>query len=461
VIRFLNTYFPARTVLLSMSEAVLVMLAFVLAMVANLGPLNAAIVLNYEQGSAKIALVSAAFLICMYYFDLYDSMVLSNRREVTIRCIQAIGALCLLLAAIYHVFPSMHISAMFFVTGTVVLAGELAIWRRLFLLINSTVRFSEPCLILGDGPLAQSLIDELGRRPELGLRSVSQIKEHYDQAKGTLAPSVAEELLRVVEQQHISRIIVVMRERRGRLPVEQLLNLKMQGVTIQDGIQVYEAITGKISVESLQLSWLLFSPGFQLSRGLLIYKRVSSLVGSILGLLLTAPLMALIALIVRLDSPGPVIYRQQRIGKNGRVFTLYKFRSMIHGADPQGKFQPATKNDSRFTRVGAWLRSTRMDELPQLYNILRGDMYFVGPRPFVPSQEEECARKIPYYNQRWSVKPGATGWAQVNRDYCATLEDNIEKLTYDLFYIKNTSVGLDLFILFKTVKILLLGRGGR
>jgi lipopolysaccharide/colanic/teichoic acid biosynthesis glycosyltransferase len=171
--------------------------------------------------------------------------------------------------------------------------------------------------------------------------------------------------------------------------------------------------------------------------------------------------MLLIAIAIRLDSPGPALFRQKRIGKNGKVFTLYKFRSMRVDADHDGFPRPVEKDDQRLTRVGCWLRRSRMDELPQLYNILRGDMYFIGPRPFVVEQERELGRQIAYYRYRWTVKPGATGWAQIHRGYCSTLDDNTEKLAYDLYYIKNVSVGLDLLILFETVKILLLGRGSR
>jgi lipopolysaccharide/colanic/teichoic acid biosynthesis glycosyltransferase len=170
------------------------------------------------------------------------------------------------------------------------------------------------------------------------------------------------------------------------------------------------------------------------------------------------PLMALIALIIRLDSPGPVIFRQKRVGKNGRIFTLFKFRSMREDADPG---RPAQERDDRVTRVGRWLRRTRLDELPQLYNILRGDMHFVGPRPCIPADEAECARQIPSYSHRWTVQPGVTGWAQVHNGYCASLADHIDKLGYDLYYIQHMSAGLDLLILFQTTKILLLGRGAR
>jgi len=252
---------------------------------------------------------------------------------------------------------------------------------------------------------------------------------------------------------------VAMRDRRDRLPVEQLLNLKTSGTVVRDGNDLYEAVTGKVPLESLRLSWLLFSPGFRLSKFTLIYKRSFSLLLAVLGLLLTLPLMFIIGFIIRIDSPGPIIFRQLRVGKDGKTFTLYKFRSMHHSTIPEQTIQPAHASDTRFTRVGRWLRRIRLDELPQLYNMLRGDMHFIGPRPFVPEQEEHFAAQIPFYSYRWTVKPGATGWAQVNGGYCSTHEDNIQKLAYDLFYIKNLSVGLDFLIMVKTIKILLLTRG--
>ncbi len=251
-----------------------------------------------------------------------------------------------------------------------------------------------------------------------------------------------------------------MGDRRGKLQVDKLLKLKTSGVYIQDGPEYYESITGKIPLDSLRLSWLLFSPGFHVRAALRLYKRLFSLILGGLAILLTSPLMLLAAIAIRLDSKGPAIFRQERVGEHGKLFTVFKFRSMYAGSDKK-KLTPVEDGDPRVTRVGKWLRRTRVDELPQLFNIVKGDMAFVGPRPFVPEQEEDCAAKIPFYEQRWLVKPGATGWAQINRGYNATLEDNREKLAYDLFYIKNVSFGLDLFIMFSTIKILLLGRGGR
>jgi sugar transferase (PEP-CTERM system associated) len=462
VIRFLHAYFPARTVFLGLSEACLVTLAFIAATIARLGTFDGTIVLNYQQGFIKIIVVAAIFIICMYYFDLYDSMVLSNRREVLTRLVQVVGTSCVILAGLYYVYPPLQLGRGILIVGIVLVALLLAGWRRLFLLLNSLPRFAERALLVGDGPLAENLVSEFERRSELGVRLIGRLDTNG--TGGTAAspePAWLEELSRIVESRHPSRIIVTMRDCRGKLPVGPLLRFKSQGVRIQDGAEVYETVTGKVPIESLRLSWLLFSPGFHISRWLLLYKRVFALAVSAFGLLLCAPLMGLIAIAIRLDSPGPIIFRQKRIGKDGKAFTLYKFRSMYDGADPEGNHSPAQEGDGRFTRVGRWLRRARVDELPQLYNVLSGDMYFVGPRPFVPNQEDECAEKIPFYRQRWAVKPGMTGWAQVNRDYCATLADNTEKLAYDLFYIKNMSIGLDVLILLKTAKILLLGRGSR
>jgi lipopolysaccharide/colanic/teichoic acid biosynthesis glycosyltransferase len=203
---------------------------------------------------------------------------------------------------------------------------------------------------------------------------------------------------------------------------------------------------------------LLFSPAFEVSTFSLIGQRIMALAVSLFLLVFTLPVMLFVAAAIKLDSRGPIVFRQKRVGLHGRLFTLYKFRSMRDGADG---VRPAEEQDERFTRFGRWLRASRLDELPQLWNILRGDMQLVGPRPFVPEQEEQLLAAIPFYKLRWSVRPGVTGWAQINRGYCSTIEDNIEKLSYDLFYIKHFSLGLDLLVIFKTAKTLLLGRGAR
>jgi lipopolysaccharide/colanic/teichoic acid biosynthesis glycosyltransferase len=517
LIRFLHAYFPSRTVFLGMSEACLVTFAFVTAAVVRLGINDAAVMLNYEQGFVKIVVIAVVFIICMYYFDLYDSSILGNRREILTRLIQVVGIGALLLAILYYVDPSLELGRGIFTIGLSLVGLILLLWRRLFLVINSQSEFAERALLCGDGPLAVPLMREVESRPELGLRIVSQFvltnhgitqTDPRSQAEGN-SPSttgdsknrltgrrtagagyctkhfgfVAEmpnsseglngirriggirELAQIADKERIHRIIVTMGDRRGMLPLEELLELKAHGVKINDGFDFYEATTGKMYLGSQVLSQLLFSKSFCVSRVMLFFKRVCSLLFSLVLCIPGLPLMGFVAVGIWLDSGRPILFRQRRVGKDGRVFTLYKFRSMelegnVNGHG-NGKVKPAQENDPRFTSVGRWIRRLRVDELPQLYNILRGDMDFVGPRPFMLEEEQELARQIPYYKQRWAVRPGATGWAQVHRPYCATLEDNQDKLAYDLFYLKNMSIGLDLLIVFQTVKILLCGRGAR
>ncbi len=460
MIRLFNAYFPTRTLLLTVTEALLVTLAFVVAVVFWAGTaMDADIYLLYENGFGRIGLVVGIFVLLMYYFDLYDSIVLSNRREVVTRLVGVLGCAFVALSVLYYAFPEISLVGTTLWLGVAIVGVTVPAWRKLFFVLNRSARFSERAILYGDGPLAAPLMQEIASRSELGVRVVGFVGEHTETASGI--PRFDDtDLEEIVEQRGVRRVVITMGDRRGKLRVEQLLRLKTRGVYIQDGPEYYESITGKIPLDSLRLSWLLFSPGFHVRAALRLYKRLFSLLLGSLAILITSPIMLLAAIAVRLSSKGPAIFRQQRVGEHGKLFTVYKFRSMYEGSD-KVKLTPAEHEDPRVTRVGKWLRRTRVDELPQLFNIVKGDMAFVGPRPFVPDQEEECAAQIPYYRERWLVKPGATGWAQINRGYNATLEDNREKLAYDLFYIKNVSFGLDLFIMFSTIKILLLGRGGR
>ena len=462
MIRIFNAYFPARTILLGASEALLICLAFLAATVVRHGG-DANLVLSYEHGLPKITLTAGVLFLCMYYLDLYDTQVLTDRLQVLTRLLQVIGTGSMVLALINYAYPEVGLGRAVFVIGLLLVAVFLFFWRQMFFWLLKSSHLSEPVVILGEGAFAKLLCHEVQARPELGLKLVGYIglSRNPLPLNGLRCIGGPDVLAEQVTRNRLSRIIVAMGDRRGKLPAEDLLALKSKGVVIQEGSDFYEAITGKIPLDSLRLSWLLFSPGFRVSRYMLLYKRVFSIVFASLGLLLSLPLMLLIYVAVRLDSPGPAIYRQPRVGKDGKLFTLYKFRSMRDNADQDSNHKPAAKKDDRVTRVGYWLRRARLDELPQLYNILLDDMCFVGPRPFVPDQEQRLAENLPFYHHRWAVKPGATGWAQVNRGYCATLEDNADKLAYDLFYIKNMSVGLDMLILFRTIKILLLGRGGR
>jgi sugar transferase (PEP-CTERM system associated) len=472
VIRFLNAYFPARTIFLGISEACIIALAFMAATIARLGSNDATLMLSYEQGFFKILVVSGAFIVCMYYFELYDSAILSNRREVATRLIQVLGAASIILAVLYYTYPPLELGRGIFLIGIAFAAVTLFLWRSAFLFVITGPRFAERALIFGDGPLAAPLLEEFTSRPELGLRVVGQFlpteevdnanKFAYSKAVGEQLLALADhELWRTVKSQRVSRIIVAMGDRRGRLPVKLLLLLKSRGVLVQDGTVVYEAVTGKVPIESLQLDSLLFSSGFQTSQSNLIYNRLSSISVAGIGLLLALPLFPLVALAIKLTSPGPIFYQQRRVGRDGAVFDCFKLRTMSVGAEADTGPTWAADDDPRITRVGRFMRTVRLDEIPQLWNVLKGDMSLIGPRPERPEFVDWLNQEIPHYHLRHTIRPGITGWAQVRFEYGSSVEHSKEKLRYDLFYIKNMSPGLDLLIFFQTIKTILWGRGAK
>jgi len=458
VTRRSHAYIPVRSMILGLSEAVLATLALLAAMIAYLGPMDATLALGYQMAEARVALVVFLFVVCMYYFDLYDLSVLRNSREIVTNLIQCFGSFFLFLGCLYSLFPFVRLQLTIVLAGTGLAGLASLCWRQLFRYASHWPAFQERVLTFGEGPVISEISSILNTRPELGFRLMCQVAEQGEASNEHGALSASADLRRLVDNFNVRRVVVAMGERRGRLPVELLLDLKEEGVVVQEGSELYENITGKVYLDSLRPSTLLFSPTFEVSTFSLIVQRLMALAVSFTLLLLTLPVMLFIAMAIKLESRGPVVFRQKRVGLHGRLFTLYKFRSMRNGSDG---VRPAEEQDERFTRFGGWLRASRLDELPQLWNILRGDMQLVGPRPFVPEQEEELLASIPFYKLRWSVRPGVTGWAQINRGYCSTLEDNTEKLAYDLFYLKHFSIGLDLLIIFKTAKTLLLGRGAR
>jgi sugar transferase (PEP-CTERM system associated) len=444
---------------LALSDGLLCALALVAATYVWLGS-NADLELRYEHGVLRVLFASLVCVLCMYYNDLYDSLAVRSLRDVIVRMIRVLGAVCIVLAVIYYGFPSVQIGRGPLMVWVFLVGLSLLAWRWLFVSVSASARLTSRSVLLGDGPLAGPLATEIASRPECGLNLIGYVSRNgvgVEPSAGLARLGAIEDLPDIVSGENVERVIVSMGERRGQLPVEELLALKTRGVLIEDAADLYEALTGKVPVESLRLSWLLFSSGFRISPFIRFYKRAASVVLSLLGLLISLPIMGVAAIAIALDSRGPVIFRQKRIGKDWKPFTLYKFRSMRADSD----CSPTRDNDSRITRVGRWLRRSRLDELPQLYNILRGEMCFVGPRPCVPEEEQACARNIPYYSQRLRVQPGATGWAQIRAGYCSTNEDYVERLGYDLFYVKHVSPGLDFLILLHTAKILLLGRGAR
>jgi sugar transferase (PEP-CTERM system associated) len=268
------------------------------------------------------------------------------------------------------------------------------------------------------------------------------------------------ELFEIVERFRVQTIAICVTDRRGSMPLDTLLDLKSMGLEVIDGHQLYESECGRLSIDELKPSALIFSSGFQRRPGMLLMKRLEDILGASLGLVILAPLMGLVALLVKFDSSGPALYKQTRIGLRGCPYVLWKFRSMRQDSEGDTA-QWAQLGDHRVTRIGRWLRLLRIDELPQFFNVLKGEMSLVGPRPERPIFVQNLRQQIPYYDLRHTIRPGLTGWAQIRFNYAASVEDSHMKLQYDLYYVKHLSVWFDLSILFRTIRVILMGSGAR
>jgi sugar transferase (PEP-CTERM system associated) len=453
-----------RSATLIAFETSLILSAVVLAAWLRLGD-DAWRLLANNQGLVKMALVAAVVQGCLYYADLYDLRVVADRRELLVRILQALGATSLILALLYYWFPTLVIGRGVFILAAGFVLSLVIGWRLAFEWLSGHMGPRERLLLVGTNAASLTLARELfDRRHELGVEIVGFVD--VDPAKiGTpvINPGVigtVEDIPAIVRARAVDRVVVSLADARGKLPMDKLLEMRLGGVTFDHLASVYEEYTGKIAVENLRPSWFIFAGGFRNSRVLAAAKRTSDIALSLAGLVVGLPVMLLVAIAVRLGSRGPILYHQRRVGLDGRIFTVHKFRSMRHDAEAAtGPVWAAKEGDPRTTRIGRWLRRLRLDELPQLWNVLKGEMSFVGPRPERPEFVAELKRQIPYYGQRHVVRPGITGWAQVRYTYGASVEDALQKLQYDLFYIKNLSFPLDLYIIFETLKTVVLRRG--
>jgi sugar transferase (PEP-CTERM system associated) len=411
----------------------------------------------------KIALVTVVCQLCLYYNDFYDLTLVQSNRELIVRLLQAVGAASIVLAAVYFTVPELMIGDGIFVSALFVFLVGILGWRLIFNRLTASLRMQERILVVGTGLTARKVARQILDQREFAYRIIGFIDEDPARVGEPLVnPGIIgahADIPRLIDFHQIDRIIVGLADRRGKLPIEQLLAAKMAGIRVEDATTTYERVTGKILIDELRPSWLIFSDGFSVSRMTRWMKRAIDLALALVLAVLSGPAMLLTALAIRLESAGPVFYCQERVGENGKTFTLFKFRSMRTDAEKGGTPIWAKDGDDRITRVGRFIRKTRLDELPQIWNVLRGDMSFVGPRPERPFFVAELAREIPFYQQRHAVKPGITGWAQVKYRYGSSLEDAMEKLRYDLYYIKHLSVFFDLTIVFDTVKVVLFRKG--
>ncbi|MCC6784620.1 MAG: TIGR03013 family PEP-CTERM/XrtA system glycosyltransferase [Planctomycetes bacterium] len=474
---------PRRKLLLMLSETVI--LTAIVFLGSSLPPLRSApfdLFAGGERFWAGLATALALSAICqmsLSYSDLYDWRVAQNRAELPHRLLHAGGYALLMIAGAAFILPDLFcfpglarpdeetwkVIALLAV-GFIVLWA----WRRAFHWFFYKWNFGEHVLVFGAGPQGQTIATMIADSPYAGFELMGIVRADSDPEpdpeSNALAPPTArilgsaDDLVELAQRLRIARVVVALEERRGTLPVQQLLALRMAGLYVEEKEAMYERITGKIAVQSLRPSYLIFGGGFQKHRAAVITKRLLDIVVSTVGLLLALPLCLLTALLIKLDSKGPIFFSQERVGEDGETFFVHKFRTMRTDAEAAGP-QWAKKNDSRVTRVGRFLRVSRIDEIPQMLNVLTGKMSFVGPRPERPVFVEELAKKIPYYPLRHTVKPGLTGWAQVNHPYGASVEDAAEKLRYDLYYVKNISPLFDLNIILRTVGVILFGKGAR
>jgi sugar transferase (PEP-CTERM system associated) len=464
MIRVLAVRMTARRLTLVACETALIVAAVAAAAYVRLGT-QAWDVLAYEGGVINALLIAGVVQACLHYADLYDLRLLSERREVFVRILHALASASFILATLYYWFPLLVIGRGVFIIAAVFVMTLVIGWRIAFEWVSRRVRPRERLLLVGTNPAAISLAAEIyARRHELGVEIVGFIDPDPARVGSpVLNPGVigaVDDIPSIVRSRGVDRVVVSLADARGKLPMEKLLDLRLDGVQFDHLASIYEEYTGKIAVENLRPSWLIFSEGFRKTRALTAAKRALDVAIAIVGLVLAFPLMALVAAAVKLTSPGHALYHQKRVGQHGRIFTVHKFRSMRQDAEAQtGAVWAAKSGDPRVTPIGGLLRRARLDELPQLWNVLIGDMSFVGPRPERPEFVSELTEQIPYYGQRHIVRPGLTGWAQVRYTYGATKEDALQKLQYDLYYIKNLSIALDLFIILATVKTVVLRRG--
>jgi sugar transferase (PEP-CTERM system associated) len=447
-----------RRLLLFCYEGALVAVAMLVSACIRLGMHTGLALPHVAKKALFFAIViQAAF----YYSGLYDLAATRHVRVVYERALRGVGLGALVLLPAFYVAPPLEMGRGVFLVALALSVLIVPAWRVLYNGVTEGAVFLRRTLIVGNGELAHELARLVTSRRDLGLALVGMLARDRSQVDAHAGVAgTYRDLMEVVARERIQVVLVAYPDRRGTLPVEQLLEVKFRGVEVEEGVAFYERETGKIFVRELKPSQLIFAEGFAVRPATRRLKRLLDVVIASIGLVLAAPLMLLVTAAIAIGSPGPVLYRQVRAGELGRPFTLYKFRSMRVDAEKQGA-RFAEENDPRITRVGRIIRKTRLDELPQLWNVLRGEMSMVGPRPERPVFIEQLEQQVPYFKQRLYVKPGVTGHAQVRCRYGARIEDHLEKLQYDLYYIKSYSLLFDLSIMLDTVKVVLLRIGAR
>ncbi len=442
-------------------DAVIIMATFWLAVALRFGALAP----TYEGEFLKGAVVVVAILIGFYYNDLYGGHAPRGVTTLALRLIQSFVMAGVLMALVFYAFPDFELGRGIFLLHPPLALGALLVWRITYYWALQQDSLVENVLILGTGSTAVSLARELVGHKKEGFRVVGFLSQDpAEVGKSLFNPSVVgtfDELVRVSELRKVHSVVVALEDQRGKLPLSDLVTCKLRGVRVAQADEFFESLTGQIPVRQLRPSSIIFSQGFRKPRFFNTTRRFVEFVLASIGLVVSLPILLLAAIAIALESGFPIFYRQERVGEHGKKFMLLKLRTMRKDAEKGGAVWASANGDPRITLIGRFLRKTRIDELPQFVNVLRGDMSFVGPRPERPVFVEELEALIPYYGERHSVKPGITGWAQVRNGYTASIEESEAKLRYDLYYIKNMSFWLDLQIVLDTFKVIVFGRGAR
>lgn len=460
-----NRYLSIKTIIIWVSEFMLIFLIILFTAAIRFGFKESSI-LGYDPHLLKTSLITGIYIITFYYFNLYSPELFRPGRQMVIKLLQAgiVGSIALF--SIYFMFPELKTWRGILFLNILILPPLFLAWR---ILLSKWIYVTVPnnrVLIIGSGELAKKIGTEIFNNcNEHGLRLVGFIDDDPVKfGKSIVNPGVVGgygDITRIVNTEKIDSIIVALPDRRAKLPMSALLDCKLKGVSIEEGETFDERMTGKIPLDHLKPSWMVFSDGFKSLRSRKVLKRILDICLSVFGLIFSSPIILVTAVLIKLESKGSAIYKQLRVGEHGKEFDIYKFRSMRQDAETGTGPVLAKTDDDRITRIGRIIRKLRIDELPQLINVIKGDMSFVGPRPERNHFTNKLKEVIPYYEMRNVVKPGITGWAQIKYPYGATFNDALEKLQYDIYYIKNMSPLLDIMIFFWTIKVVLTGKGAR
>ena len=467
MVKIFKVFVPVSILALLIGEAVILFGCFLVGLyLAELlfeGASFASFFLSEDNGVLRLVLVVGTIMLGLYFNDLYEDFHINSRIQLLQQVCLAVGVAFLSQALLGYVLTGLIVPRYTMILGSMLVLLLIPPWRVMYVTLVFKAIGAERVLFMGSSPTLKELAQGLAAKPTMGLNVVGYLDDEAggeDPLPGVARLGSIGDLKKTLDPKP-DRIVVGLTERRNRLPIQELLELKFSGIRIEEATQLYEAAFSRVCTREFRPSQLVFSDELGPRSGREGFQSIYCFIFAVILIILTFPIMLVVGLAVRLSSPGPIFLRQKRVGRADAVFTVYKFRSMYADAEARTGAVWAKRNDPRITPVGRIIRRARLDELPQLFNVLKGEMAIAGPRPERPEFVKSLCEQIPYYRQRHCVKPGITGWAQINYKYGDTIEDTIAKLEYDLYYIKNMSASLDAYIFFHTVKTMLLSRGAQ